>query len=256
MQLSPPSPCTEAERTTRASSCQGSGHPARPRGATPGAAVARFRLVLPLWIGILSFQFGAALPQPLAADAATEAERILEAVRRYVEQGVRYDASYVRLPYPGGEPPGSRGACTDLVVRGLRALGIDLQREVQEDILRAPGEYRRSLTHYGSSEPDPSIDHRRVANLEIYFRRHLVSLPAEGPRADWQPGDLVVWDQNRDGWADHAGVVGEQTSASGRPLVYHNYPRRGHHPGVAYLGDCLDDWKRVGHYRVSRPGPR
>lgn len=195
-------------------------------------------------------------PQKAPGSAAG---RVLRAIEEYARRSVRYDASYTPLLFPGGEPPPGRGACTDLVVVGLRAAGIDLQLEVQEDIRRAPGEYRRALAHYGSGAPDPSIDHRRVANLEIYFRRHLTALPVGGAAAgrpeagegDWLSGDIVVWDQNRDGWPDHVGVVAAERGASGRPLVYHNYPRRGHHPGVAHAGDCLVEWKQVGRYRVQ-----
>lgn len=196
----------------------------------------------------------AAGPVPDAGAGREESvgDKILETVREYSEGEVRYDSSYVKMAYPGGEPPAGRGACTDLVIAGLRSVGIDLQRQLQEDIDRAPGEYRRALRHYGSESPDPNIDHRRVANLEIYFRRHLVAVPLAG--GGWRPGDLVVWDQNRDGWADHMGVVADRRAGSGRPLVYHNYPRRGHHPGVAHAGDCLEEWRRVGHYRVSGRG--
>jgi hypothetical protein len=184
-----------------------------------------------------------------AAGVPQTAEAILEEVRRYVERRVRYDAAYFRLRFPGGAPPDGRGACTDLVVAALRGVGRDLQREVQRDIERAPAEYRRALAHYGAGRPDPNIDHRRVANLEVYFRRHLIAVPSEGSGAGWRGGDLVLWDQNRDGWADHMGIIAEH-APGGRPLVYHNYPRRGHHPGVAHAGDCLEEWKRVGHYRL------
>jgi uncharacterized protein YijF (DUF1287 family) len=198
----------------------------------------------------------AATPHPrLSFPDAGEAGRLLEAVRIYVRQGVRYDASYVELAYPGGEPPAGRGACTDLVAAGLRGIGIDLQRAVHEDIGRAPAEYLPTLAHYGSASPDPSIDHRRVANLEVYFRRHLLALPPALETAGWLPGDLVVWDQNRDSWGDHVGIVAEERAPAGHPLVHHNYPRRGHHPGVAHAGDCLREWRIVGHYRLGAGSP-
>lgn len=198
----------------------------------------------------------AATPHPrLSFPDAGEAGRLLEAVRIYVRRGVRYDASYVELAYPGGEPPAGRGACTDLVAAGLRGIGTDLQRAVREDIERAPADYLATLAHYGSTSPDPSIDHRRVANLEVYFRRHLLALPPATKTAGWLPGDLVVWDQNGDGWADHVGMVAEERAPTGRPLVYHNYPRRGHHPGVAHAGDCLREWRIVGHYRLAAESP-
>ena len=47
---------------------------------------------------------------------------------------VRYDGAYVRIAYPGGDVPAGTGACTDEVIRAYRAVGIDLQKEVHEDM--------------------------------------------------------------------------------------------------------------------------
>ena len=47
---------------------------------------------------------------------------------------VRYDPAYVRLSYPGGDVPANTGVCTDEVIRAYRAVGIDLQKEVHEDM--------------------------------------------------------------------------------------------------------------------------
>src|SRR5262244_3378359 len=49
---------------------------------------------------------------------------------------VRYDPAYVRIPYPNGDVPSGTGVCTDEVVRSYRALGIDLQKEIHEDMER------------------------------------------------------------------------------------------------------------------------
>jgi uncharacterized protein YijF (DUF1287 family) len=48
---------------------------------------------------------------------------------------VRYDPAYVRIPCPNGDVPADTGVCTDEVVRVYRTLGIDLQKEVHEDLL-------------------------------------------------------------------------------------------------------------------------
>jgi uncharacterized protein len=48
---------------------------------------------------------------------------------------VRYDPAYVRIPYPNGDIPADTGVCTDEVIRAYRTLGIDLQKEVHEDVL-------------------------------------------------------------------------------------------------------------------------
>jgi len=48
--------------------------------------------------------------------------------------GNAYDASYRSLDYPMGYPPSGQGACTNVVIRSLRAGGHDLQALVHEDI--------------------------------------------------------------------------------------------------------------------------
>src|SRR5207342_3560845 len=89
---------------------------------------------------------------------------------------VRYDSAYVRIPYPNGDVPAGTGVCTDEVIRAYRALGIDLQKEVHEDMQRNfsayPNQRRWSLAH-----TDTNIDHRRVPNLQVFFSRKGESLP-------------------------------------------------------------------------------
>ena len=45
------------------------------------------------------------------------------------------------LPYPGGDVPRTMGVCTDVIVRALRNAGIDLQKEVHQDIVQRPLAY-------------------------------------------------------------------------------------------------------------------
>jgi len=42
----------------------------------------------------------------------------------------------VRIPYPGGDVPPDTGVCTDEIIRSYRVLGIDLQKEVHEDMVQ------------------------------------------------------------------------------------------------------------------------
>lgn len=49
---------------------------------------------------------------------------------------VEYDPAYVSPGYPGGDVPENRGVCTDVVIRALRLLNFDLQKEVHEDMKR------------------------------------------------------------------------------------------------------------------------
>ncbi|MFC2951594.1 DUF1287 domain-containing protein [Marinicaulis aureus] len=156
---------------------------------------------------------------------------------------VVYDPAYVRLSYPMGDVAPDRGVCADVVVRALRALGVDLQQLVHED-MRA--NFSAYPAHWGLTRPDSNIDHRRVPNLETFLTRKGARLaPSEAP-ADYLPGDIVAWNlRGDDGWLPHIGVVTDRIGPSGRPMVVHNI---GAGPK---LEDVLFDWPMTGHYRVT-----
>jgi uncharacterized protein len=117
-----------------------------------------------------------------AAAAARQAflQKLIAAAVERTNHSVRYDGSYVRIPYPGGDVPAGAGVCTDEIIRSYRAVGIDLQREVHEDMLQNFAVYPNKRL-WGLAHPDSNIDHRRVPNLMVFFRRKGESLPA--PRA-------------------------------------------------------------------------
>ena len=100
--------------------------------------------------------------------------RISDLALERTSHSVRYDPSYRAIPYPGGDVPDSVGVCTDLIVRVYRGIGVDLQKEVHEDMKKNFGAYPR---HWGLSGPDPNIDHRRVPNLATFFSRQGAALP-------------------------------------------------------------------------------
>ncbi|MGA8438324.1 MAG: DUF1287 domain-containing protein [Candidatus Sulfotelmatobacter sp.] len=49
---------------------------------------------------------------------------------------VRYVSGYVRIPYPGGGVPADTSVGADEIIRSYRAVGVDLQKEVHEDMLQ------------------------------------------------------------------------------------------------------------------------
>lgn len=156
---------------------------------------------------------------------------------------VRYDPAYVRLAYPGGDVPADTGVCTDEVIRAYRAVGVDLQKEVHEDMAANFAAYPR---RWGRHEPDANIDHRRVPNLMVFFSRKGESLPITGRAEDYAPGDLVTWDLGRG--LTHIGmVVDKKTVFTRRYMIVHNI---GAGPK---LEDVLFDWKITGHYRYFGP---
>jgi len=178
-----------------------------------------------------------------ATTTATNAARIVERARAEVVAQVSYDPSYRRLSYPGGDLDARFGVCTDVVVRALRSVGIDLQRRVHEDILAAPSAYPRVRA-------DANIDHRRVGPLKTWFERHAKRLPKgfEGDaRASWRAGDVVAWAFRPCPACspDHVGVVSDRVGPRGLPLVIHNI---GPTPSE---DDQLDAWTVLGHFRVG-----
>jgi uncharacterized protein YijF (DUF1287 family) len=177
--------------------------------------------------------------RPLPADAPRALRQVVEAGLEQPKQTLYYDQSYVRIDYPGGDLPPERGACTDVVVRAFRRGGVDLQKEVHEDMTRAFGAYP---TRWGMTRPDSNIDHRRVPNLRTYFERQGKSLPVSQDPADYLPGDLVTWDLG--GGVDHIGMVTNVWSdAASRYLVVHNIGRG------ARVENVLFAWRITGHYR-------
>ncbi len=152
----------------------------------------------------------------VSAQARPTSTDLVAAARAQVGLTLGYDGSYQRLAYPGGDVPIETGVCTDVLVRAYRAVGIDLQQRVHEDMRRAFGAYPPL---WGLSTPDRNIDHRRVPNLQAYFGRHGQSLPISDRGEDYQPGEVVVW--RLDSGLPHIGLVSDRTQ-DGRPLVIHN----------------------------------
>lgn len=157
---------------------------------------------------------------------------------------VRYDPGYLPIAYPGGDVPPETGVCTDEIIRSYRALGIDLQKEVHEDIVASFSAYPIK-TIWRLDHADHNIDHRRVPNLMVFFHRRGQVLPISSRAADYQPGDLVTWDLGHG--LTHIGMVVDRQAAGGRFMVVHNI---GQGPRME---DVLFDWKITGHYRYFGP---
>src|SRR2546423_13551423 len=60
--------------------------------------------------------------------------RLVTAAIERTSHTVRYEPAYVRIPYPGGDVPSDTGVCSDEIVRAYRVVGVDLQKEVHEDM--------------------------------------------------------------------------------------------------------------------------
>ncbi len=171
-------------------------------------------------------------------------DRLVEAAIERTNHQVRYDPTYFRIAYPGGDVPAEVGVCTDEVIRSYRKVGVDLQREVHED-MRA--NFRLYPRNWGLRRPDTNIDHRRVPNLMVFFSRKGEQLPVTARAEDYRPGDIVTWDLG--GGLTHIGiVVGVRADADrARFQIVHNI---GAGPKME---DVLFNWKITGHYRYTGP---
>jgi uncharacterized protein YijF (DUF1287 family) len=172
-------------------------------------------------------------------------QKLVEAAMERTHHTVRYDSAYVRIPYPNGDVPAETGVCTDEIIRAYRAVGVDLQKEVHEDMLQNfsayPNQRRWLLAH-----TDTNIDHRRVPNLMTFFARKGESLPVSARSEDYSAGDLVTWDLG--GNVPHIGIIVNGKSArTGHYMVVHNIGRG------PQMEDVLFNWKVTGHYRYFGP---
>ena len=175
-------------------------------------------------------------------------QKLVAAAIERTQHTVRYDPGYVAIAYPGGDVPAESGVCTDEIIRSYRAVGIDLQKDVHEDMVKHFAAYQPGLRQ---KRPDANIDHRRVPNLMVFFSRKGENLPVTDRAQDYSPGDLVTWNLTADqgGNRPHIGIVVDKKSeATGRYMIVHNI---GEGPKME---DVLFDWKITGHYRYVPEG--
>ncbi|HEX8368669.1 MAG TPA: DUF1287 domain-containing protein [Pyrinomonadaceae bacterium] len=182
---------------------------------------------------------GGAAPKVGEVESA-EIKKLLESAFEQTGLTKTYDPAYVELTYPNGDVPMETGVCTDVVIRAFRRAGMDLQKEVHEDML---ANFDRYPKKWGLPKPDPNIDHRRVPNLQTFFARRGKALEITRRAADYKPGDIVSWDIDGKGMT-HIGLVSNLwNEATGRYLIIHNIG------GGAKAEDALFNWKITGHYR-------
>ena len=169
-------------------------------------------------------------------------DQVAKAALERTKVSVTYNNAYRSLSYPGGDVPADEGVCTDVVIRTYRALGIDLQVLVHED-MRA--NFSAYPNHWGLTSTDRNIDHRRVPNLETFFKRAGSQLPTNVQKPDvtsFEPGDIVSW-RLPDG-LPHIGMVSsERVPDTNRYFIVHN---NGHGPRSDDV--LLSNWM-MGHYR-------
>jgi len=167
---------------------------------------------------------------------------LIESARSQVGVTLIYDGSYQSLPFPNGDIPRLRGVCTDVVIRAMRdAHGLDLQALVNRDMKANFSAYPKI---WGLSRTDRNIDHRRVPNLQTYFKRRGASVPVTDDATDYLPGDLVTW--MLPGNLPHIGIVTDRMNGDAtRPLIVHNIG------WGTRVNDMLFEYDITGHYRID-----
>ena len=182
--------------------------------------------------------------QPRPSSGSPFLDRLSDAAVERTSHEVRYDPTYFVIDYPGGDVPAEVGVCTDEVIRSYRALGVDLQQLVHEDM---KANFALYPSKWGLKKTDANIDHRRVPNLMVFFERQGAARPITDDARDYKPGDVVTWDLP--GGLTHIGLVVAVPSEAdaNRLQIVHNI---GAGPKME---DVLFSWKITGHYRYTGP---
>lgn len=179
---------------------------------------------------------GAIAGSAIAQAPAPHLEKLAKAAETQVGVTTIYDPAYRALRYPGGDLPKERGVCADVIIRAFRAIGVDLQAGVHEDMTRHFADYPKM---WGLRKPDANIDHRRVPNLMRYFTRLGKNLPLDSA---YGPGDVVAW--RLPNGLYHIGLVSTRPALDGRNyLVVHN------------IGAGAQNEDVLRAFRINRPLP-
>ena len=170
-------------------------------------------------------------------------DKLSAAAISVIDPDVIYTPSYVPIKYPNGDVPAKTGVCTDVVIRAYRKLGIDLQKEVHEDMVKNFSLYP-NIKKWGLHKTDTNIDHRRVPNLEIFFARKGKKLTVTDDANDYRKGEIVTWMIN--GKLPHIGIITNKKSPNGNPMIVHNVG------GGQVLEDCLFRYPIAGHFKYGK----
>ncbi len=172
----------------------------------------------------------------------TKYDQFMSAVLDRTTHTISYDPAYYEIAYPMGDIPAHKGVCTDVVIRSFRAIGVDLQELVHEDMGQHFDSYPKT---WDLTKRDANIDHRRVPNLQNFFLRNGENLTiSQTNPASYKPGDIVTWKLSHG--APHIGiVVPSPVEDDPTPWIVHNI-------GIGpQWEDCLFDYQITGHYRYQ-----
>ena len=166
-------------------------------------------------------------------------DKISQSAIDIINPDIEYVRGWFEIPYPNGDVDPMTGVCTDVVIRTLRKLDFDLQKEMHIDMTNNFDKYPK---YWDDNKPDNNIDHRRVYNQMRYFKRMGNEVEITNNPEDYLPGDIVAW--NLGGNTTHIGVVVDKKSSDGlRNMIVHNIGNG------QVMEDILFDNRIIGHYR-------
>ena len=166
--------------------------------------------------------------------------KLAKSAEKQIGVTVSYDPAYRHMAYPGGDVSRDTGVCTDVVIRAYRDQGIDLQKEIHED-MRAHFDIYPKI--WGMKTTDTNIDHRRVQNMQTFMKRHGQVLSND---SDFRPGDIVTWNLKDNGMLPHVGIIAMGKNGNGTPLVIHNINSGTRKENMLYT------YTITGHYRYNK----
>lgn len=169
------------------------------------------------------------------------AQRVAGEAIRNTTLDISHDTNYYKIAYPMGDIPPDKGKNTDIVIRALRAGGLDLQQVIHEDMTENYNSYPQL---WQLKEPDPSIDHRRIENINRFLTRHHISGDVSRKRSSYNIGNIVVW-QLPQGQL-HLGIVvpGPGIHSNEKWVVHHLNDR-------PLWADSLLDYHVLGNYTID-----
>lgn len=166
-------------------------------------------------------------------------DKISQSAIDIINPDIEYVRGWFEIPYPNGDVDQMTGVCTDVVIRTLRKLDFDLQKEMHIDMTNNFDKYPK---YWDDNKPDNNIDHRRVYNQMRYFKRMGNEVEITNNPEDYLPGDIVAW--NLGGNTTHIGVVVDKKSSDGlRNMIVHNIG------SGQVMEDILFEYRIIGHYR-------
>lgn len=165
-------------------------------------------------------------------------QKLVASLEAQTKQTKSYNPAYVTLDYPNGDVDISTGVCADVIVRAFRNAGIDLQKEIHEDMKKSFSAYPNK---WNLTAPDKNIDHRRVPNLMTFFERKGKAKTITNHPDDYNVGDIVAW--KLDNGLLHIGMICDEKNEENIPVVIHNIG------SGTKKANVLFSWQIIGHYR-------